>query len=51
MKTFLFLLHVMNAGNETTTLVLDHDLSKTDCDQLIEEWEGTLDQYSTVECV
>lgn len=51
MKTFFFLLHVMNAGNETSTFVLDYNLSKTDCYQLVEEWKGTLDQYSNVECV
>lgn len=51
MKTFMLLLHVWNMGGETTTFVIDYDLSKSDCAELQFSWAKTVDKYSHVECV
>jgi len=51
MKTFMLLLHVWNYGGETTSFVIDYNLSNSDCIELQSSWTETLGKYSHVECV
>lgn len=45
-----FLLIVLNLAGGESTFTIDHDLSPSDCAALVEQWEPTLDEYSSVEC-
>jgi len=50
MKTFAFILYVLNPTGEYSSFVLDYKLTESDCMAYHEQWSGTLDEYSTVFC-
>lgn len=50
MKTFVFLLIVLNSGGNDSTFVIDYNLTYEDCDALYEQWHPTLDEHSFVLC-
>jgi len=50
MKTFAFILYVLNPTGEYSSFVLDYKLTESDCMAYHEQWAGTLDEYSTVFC-
>jgi hypothetical protein len=45
------ILIVANAGGTDSTFVVDYNLTRQDCYRAAFSWSGTLDQYSTVQCV
>ena len=49
-KTFAFILYVVNPTGEYSSFVIDYNLTATDCMELHESWGPTLDNYSTVFC-
>ena len=48
--TYSLLLIVANASGGESVFAVDHNLSKSDCDELRFSWLYTLDSYSTVTC-
>ncbi len=50
MKTFAFILFVLNPSGDYSAFALDTGLTRDDCAALHESWAGTLDDYSTVYC-
>ena len=50
MKTFAFILYVMNPLGAESAFVIDHNLTMQDCAQLAIQWTPTLDQFSRVAC-
>jgi hypothetical protein len=50
MTTFVFLLSVVNLQGDYSTFVIDYNLTESDCTQLVESWNPTLDSMSFVTC-
>lgn len=50
MVTFVFLLSVVNLQGDYSTFVIDYNLTESDCKQLVESWNPTLDSMSFVTC-
>lgn len=50
MKTFIFMLYVMNPTGEYSGFAIDTGVSEADCMALHEQWAPTLDEHSTVFC-
>ena len=50
LKTFAFILYVVNPTGEYSSFVIDYNLTATDCMVLHESWGPTLGEYSTVFC-
>ena len=48
--TYALLLIVSNAAGGESVFVVDHNLSKSDCDELRFSWVYTLDSHSRVIC-
>ena len=48
--TYALLLIVSNASGGESVFAIDHDLSKSDCDELRFSWLYTLDSHSRVTC-
>lgn len=49
-KTFAFILYVVNPTGEYSSFVIDYNLTQDDCAALHDSWGPTLDDYSTVFC-
>jgi len=49
-KTFAFILYVVNPTGEYSSFVIDYNLTESDCMALHESWGPTLGEYSTVFC-
>ena len=49
-KTFAFILYVVNPTGDYSSFVIDYNLTESDCMELHESWGPTLDNYSTVFC-
>jgi len=47
---FVLILSVINITGLDSTFVIDHNLTREDCNSLLIQWNETLDQYSTVVC-